>query len=191
MKLNTFIDENGDEIHAYTTIKLTINSIIDIIVNISNKDPISMGYMIRHSKFKGISYNSDDEYVDQFIKLYIPPKKNKNKESDGNAAEIDVVNDDASDVTNVDGSDEVPEENIHEFSFDVAYSIDHENQILYIHDPGMGNRINLNSVQNMLQKVVAENNGIMEYNVKYRNAQLICDINEVWICSAKKSIKFY
>ncbi len=187
MKLNTFIDENGDEIDKYTSIKLTINSIIDIIVDISTKDPISMGYMVRHSKFKGISYNSDDEYVDQFIKLYIPPKKNKNRESDGSSPEID----DASDAKNDDEPCEVPEENIHEFSFDVAYSIDHENQILYIHDPGMGNRINLISVHNMLQKVVAENNWFVEYTIKYRNTHCICDINEVWICSPKKSIKFY
>jgi hypothetical protein len=192
MHPDIFIDKNGNEINSYKAINLSINHMFHLINVICKNNEYSLGYMVRHSKFKGISYSSDDEYVDQFIKMYIPPKKNKeNKNNIENNEFQHIENEKKNANTNQDNFDDVPEENIHEFSFDVAYSIDNENEILYIHDPGIGNRINLNSVQNMLQKVVAENNGRLDYIVKYRNSNIICNINEVWVCNSKKSIKFY
>ncbi len=64
-----------DHIDSYHIVHLTIKEFIYIIEKIIEQNPVAAGYMVRHSKFKGVSYNSDDEYADQFITLYIPPKK--------------------------------------------------------------------------------------------------------------------
>ena len=184
MNSNIFINESGEEIQTYNAVNLTIKTFIEITEDILEKNPMSGGYMVRHSKFKGVSYNSEDEYVDQFISLYVPPKKkesiNKDKTESSGGVEKDAS-----------CNEDIAEEDIHEFSFDVKYSIDGNNKILYIYDPGTGNRINLNSILNALNNVVAENDESNDYCVSYRNDTRVSNINEIWVNSSKKSIKFY
>jgi hypothetical protein len=182
-----FIDEN--ETDKYNASHLTIEKLIDCIAAISEKNELAIGYMVRHSKMKGISYNSDDEYVDQFITLYMPSKNNKKEAGsimktacEKNAAEDKSENDNISDV---------PEEDIHDVSFEVKHSIDYRNMVFYIHDPGVGNRITLGAILNVLQDVVSENNNFYDYSIKYRSAESIYEINEILVCSKKKSIKFH
>jgi hypothetical protein len=208
MNVNTFVDENGDEIDSYNVVNPTIELLLEIINDISGKDDISLGYMVRHSKFKGISYSSDDEYVDQFIELHVPSskkksmkkkkeesgKKNNKKDNEKNDEENDEENNIESEEEKEDDtveSDEVVEEDIHEFSFDAKYKIDETSAMLFIYDPGMGNRINLNSILNLLNILASETNKYNNYIVAYRNDHIVCYINEIWVCSAKKSIKFY
>ena len=185
MNYHSFINESGEEIQSYNAVNLTIKTFIEIIKDMSAKNSIAGGYMVRHSKFKGISYNSDDEYVDQFITLYVPSKKEKIESSD------DVHNKDENDKYNSSQNEEVAEEDIHEFSFDTKYSMDTNNRIFCIYDPGTGNRIALNSILNMLNKVVTENDESYNYIMKYRDDSRICNINDVWVNSIKKSVKFY
>jgi hypothetical protein len=188
MNSNTFMNETGEEIQTYNAVNLTIKTFIEIIGAILEKNPMAGGYMVRHSKFKGISYNSEDEYVDQFISLYVPPKKKDSTKKDKIESSEDVEN---KDENNASDNEEVAEEDIHSFSFNTKYSIDSNNRIFYICDPGTGNRITVNSVLNTLNKVISENDECNTYIIQYRDDIRVSNINEIWVNSAKHSIKFY
>jgi hypothetical protein len=184
MNSRSFINDNGEDIQSYSAIDLTIKTFIEIIETISTTNSVVGGYMVRHSKFKGISYNSDDEYVDQFITLYVPPKKKDGVKKYAVDSSVDNNNNE----NNESVTEEVAEEDIHEFSFDAKYSIDDNNKTFYICDPGIGNRIALNSILNVLHKVSIE---CGNYCIKYRNDNSVYDINEIYVNSSMKSIKFH
>lgn len=177
-----------DDIKTYDAVNLRIETFIDIMEDILRGDVFSGGYMVRHSKFKGISYNSDDEYVDQFLQLYVPPvatKKDDAAENAGDSENVEKTNETKENGGDVADAD-VDEKDIHDLPFDTKYSIDAKSRIVYICDPGTGNRINLNSVLNTMQKVVGECSG---YSIKYRDDAVACEINGIRVNPAKKSIK--
>ncbi len=186
MNSRIFINEKGEGIESYAVVHLSVKNFIEIIEEILEKNPVAGGYMVRHSKFKGVSYNSDDEYVDQFITLYVPPKKKGGVKKDAGDSSVDNKSKEDNE-----SSEEVAKEDIHEFSFETKHCVDTVNKIVYICDPGRGNRISLNSALNMLNKVVSEDNVLCDYIIKYKNDNMFYEINEIWVNSAKKSIKFY
>jgi hypothetical protein len=188
--MNSNILSDNAEIKLYNLVNLTVKQFIEVIEEIIENNSVAGGYMTRHSKFKGISYNSDDEYVDQFIELYEPPKKNTNKKNNKKETPVNAESKDETKEES-ESSEEVAEEDIHEFSFDTKYRIDECNRIFYICDPGTGNRINLNSILSALNKVIMDNNGLHDCSVKYGNDKIFLNINEMHVNSAKKSIKFY
>lgn len=178
---------NGESTKIYSVINLNVKTFIDIGEKIVEKNELAGGYMVRHSKLKGVSYNSEDEYVDQFITLYVPPKKNKCNKKDAIKSSANDENEVANEASNEENSD-IPKEDIHEFSFDTKYILNDANEILYICDPGVGNRTTLNSILNILYKV---RDDCGNYFIKYRNDNLIYDINEIHVNTSMKSIKFY